>query len=182
MKHFTHSLTIICIFDGYFNISLSNSKHPVTHQCPKKSCLYYAMVQDVCQSQKEPSEKTHLNKNILQLLPFLLDFLRCHSQYSFTSLGILNPISMILWLSDDLTLSTLTFLLLLRIHSYVSLLFFPRNFTLVRDLKNPGIIRTLLDKHINKCTCLLCLPLDFFFFFLYGYETILVKGRNTKEK
>lgn len=117
----------------------------------------------------------------MQLLPFLLDFLRCHSQYSFTSLGILNPISMILWLSDDLTLSTLTFLLLLRIHSYVSLLFFPRNFTLVRDLKNPGIIRTLLDKHINKCTCLLCLPLDFFFF-LYGYETILVKGRNTKEK
>lgn len=110
----------------------------------KRILFILCMVQDVCQCQKEPSEKTHFNKNILELLLFFLDILRCHSQYSFTSWGILNPISMILQLSNNLTLSTLTFILLLRIHSYISLVFSPRNFMFATDLKNSEIIRTLL--------------------------------------
>jgi len=78
-------------------------------------------------------------------------------------------------------LFTLTFLLLLRIHSYISLVFSPRNFMLVTDLKNPGIIRTLF-RQIYKQIHLLTVSVSWLFFFLKDYETMLLKGRNTKEK
>lgn len=101
---------------------------------------------------------------MLQLLAFLVDILRCHSRYSYTSLGVLNPICMILQLSDndfDFVHSNISSAAKNPLVHFFSVLF--KKILLVTDLKNPGIIGTL--RQIHKQMCLLTVSLLTYLFF-----------------